>query len=125
MIKVKENRNNDILESSINRINQQRHQPEIINSESLIKSLEILAKFDYNMRENITFQKEICSFCNKEFPYQKETVCICESCKKIFCFKHRQQVNHQCSKLNPTQEKYLMNKNYFREKMKQMKFKRG
>lgn len=121
MIKVKENIQNESFNFPIRKY---RPEIQIINSDSLKKSLEILSKFDYTLQlNNTTTKNEVCQFCQNLFPVSNNQI-NCELCSKNFCAKHRQPLNHNCTNLNPNHGKYLMAKNLFRERLKEMKYKR-
>ncbi len=102
----------------------QRPKPEIITSEALQKSIEILSKYDYKFPSNdqIIIFKE-CSFCKKQFPTIEGKKILCETCGECFCVNHRKELNHHCNKIDANKEKILMNKNLFKEKMRLMKLK--
>ena len=102
----------------------QRPKPEIIVSEALRKSIEIISKFDYklNTDEN-SIEYKVCYFCKNKFPTIQGKIYSCQNCSEIFCVKHRNVLNHSCKKLNPNLEKYLATKNLIREKMRMIKMK--
>ena len=102
----------------------QRPKPEIIVSEALQKSIEIIAKFDYKITtdENL-IEYKICFFCKNQFPTIQGKIYSCQNCLQTFCVKHRNILNHRCQKLDPNLEKYLAAKSLFKEKMRMLKMK--
>jgi hypothetical protein len=101
-----------------------RPQPEIINSETLKKSIAILEQFEINQilsPTQVQFVHQLCQMCKCYFPTMKNKDNACKSCKEILCMKHRQPLNHHCSKLTPQYEKYLMAKNMFKTRAKAIK----
>ena len=113
-------------EETINKIIslKQRPRPEIIVSEALQKSIEIIAKYDYKLAtdENIIEYKN-CFFCKNKFPTIQGKNISCNNCGEIFCVQHRNLLNHHCRKLDPNKEKILAAKNLFRERMRMLKMK--
>ena len=113
-------------ESSINQIMnlKQRPKPEIITSEALQKSIEILSKYDYKFPSNdqTIFFKE-CSFCKNQFPTIEGRKISCESCGQCFCVNHRKVMDHHCNKIDENKEKVLIAKNIFKERMRLLKLK--
>ena len=113
-------------ESTINTIMslKQRPKPEVITSEALQKSIEIISKYDYKFPSNdqIIIFKE-CSFCKNQFPTIEGKNVMCESCGKCFCVNHRKNIYHHCDKIDANKEKILMAKNLFKEKMRLLKLK--
>ena len=101
-----------------------RPKPEIIESEALKKSIEILSKYDYVLtNDEQKIEEKICFYCKNKFPALIGKNYNCQSCDKTFCVKHRDILNHHCIKLNPNLEKYLNAKNIFKEKMRMLKMK--
>ena len=100
-----------------------RPQPEIINSETLKKSIAILEQFELNqiIPTQVQYVHQLCQACKCYFPTMKNKDNACKSCKEILCMKHRQPLNHHCSKLTPQYEKYLMAKNMFKTRAKAIK----
>ena len=95
----------------------ERPKPEIIVSESLEKSIQIISKFDYKFtNENHKIEYKTCFFCKNQFPTIKGRNYNCQNCEKIFCVKHRNILNHQCEKINPNLQRYLAAKNLIKEK---------
>lgn len=113
-------------ESTINTIMslKQRPKPEVITSEALQKSIEIISKYDYKFPSNdqIIIFKE-CSFCKNQFPTVEGKNVVCENCGKCFCVNHRKVIYHHCDKIGENKEKILMAKNLFKEKMRLLKLK--
>ena len=93
----------------------ERPKPEIILSESLQKSIEIISKFDYKFSEQNIEYKE-CFFCKNKFPTIEGRNYKCQTCEEILCVKHRNILNHQCAKINPNLKRYLAAKNLIKEK---------
>ena len=101
-----------------------RPQPIIIQTKAFKKSIEILSKFDYcNFFTDIhhKYSSQLCEYCNNNFPIIEGKDYSCKSCDKIFCFKHRNLLNHQCHNINPSYQKYLMAKNLVKNRMKLIK----
>ena len=98
-----------------------RPKPEIIVSEALQKSIEIIAKFDYKITDEKLIEYKTCYFCKNQFPTVQGKVCTCQNCAQTFCVKHRNVLNHHCQKLDPNLEKYLAAKSLFKEKIEQDK----
>ena len=113
-------------EEEINKIIslRQRPKPEIIVSDALQKSIEIISKFDYKFTtdENI-IEYKTCYFCKNQFPTIQGKTYTCQNCAETFCVKHRNILNHSCKKLDPNLEIYLSAKSLFREKMRMLKMK--
>ncbi len=113
-------------ESTINKIMslKQRPKPEIITSESLQKSIEIISKYDYNFPSNdqIILYKE-CSYCKNQFPTIEGKKIHCENCGNCFCVQHRNVLNHHCQKIDSHKEKILFAKNLIKERMRLLKLK--
>ena len=102
----------------------QRPKPEIIVSEALQKSIEIISKYDYKFtNDQNMIEYKICYFCKNQFPTIQGKAYTCQNCSEIFCVKHRNILNHGCKKLDPNLEKYLAAKSLFREKMRMRKMK--
>ena len=102
----------------------QRPKPEIIESESFKKSIEIISKYDYKFTTNEHINEyKICFFCKNQFPTIQGNSYSCNNCGKTFCVKHRNVLDHHCQKINPNLEKYLAAKNIFREKIRMLKMK--
>ena len=99
-----------------------RREPEIIKSESLQKSIEIISKYDFKFTtdEHIIEYKK-CFFCKNHFPTIQGNNYSCHDCGETFCVKHRNILDHHCQKLNPKLEKYLAAKRMFREKLRKLK----
>ena len=97
-----------------------RPQPEIIHSEALKKSIAVLEQFELNQifPTQSQFVHQLCHVCKSYFPTMKNKDSTCKSCGEILCVKHRQPLNHHCSKLTPQYEKYLMAKNMFKTRAK-------
>ena len=113
-------------EKSINKIMtiKTRALPEIIVSESLQKSIEIIAKYDYKYTTDETIiEYKKCYFCKNQFPTIPGKEYSCQKCGEIFCVSHRNVLKHQCQKLDANLEKYLAAKNLFKEKMRMIKMK--
>ena len=102
-----------------------RPEPLIIQTEAFKKSIEILSKFDYSTfltDINNKYSYKLCEFCNNNFPIIEGKDYSCKTCDKIYFFKHRDLLNHQCQNLNPTYQKYLMAKNLVKNRMKLIKY---
>ena len=108
-------------ETTINKIMclKQRPKPEIITSEALQKSIEIISKYDYKFPSKY---KE-CNFCKNKFPTIENKDVKCQTCGECFCVNHRKEINHHCNKIDPNKEKILMAKNLFKERMRMLKLK--
>ena len=113
-------------ETTINKIMclKQRPKPEIITSEALQKSIEIISKYDYEFPTNdqLIIYKE-CNFCKNKFPTIENKDVKCQTCGECFCVNHRKEINHHCNKIDPNKEKILMAKNLFKERMRMLKLK--
>ena len=113
-------------ETTINKIMslKQRPKPEIITSEALQKSIEIISKYDYKFPTNdqLIIYKE-CIFCKNKFPTIENKDVKCQTCGECFCVNHRKEINHHCNKIDPNKEKILMAKNLFKERMRMLKLK--
>ena len=97
---------------------------DIIATPAFLQSLEILAKYDYNSQiQNIHFYNKKCEFCHSFFPASDTSKGQCSLCSNDYCIKHRQPLNHNCTRLSSDDEKYLLAKQIFREKLKLMKYK--
>ena len=102
----------------------QRPKPEIIVSEALQKSIEIISKYDYKFTtDEQVIEYKMCFFCKNKFPTIQGKTYSCHDCGETFCVKHRNILNHHCQKLNPNLEKYLAAKNLFKERMRMLKMK--
>ena len=102
----------------------QRPKPEIITSEALQKSIEILSKYDYKFPSNeqeILFRE--CNFCKSQFPTIEGKKITCERCGVCFCVNHRKVLDHHCNKIDANKEKILNAKNIFKERMRLLKLK--
>jgi hypothetical protein len=113
-------------EESINKIItlKQRPKPEIIVSEALQKSIEIIAKYDYRLTTNEhEIEYKNCFFCKNKFPTIQGKNISCNNCGEIFCVQHRNLLNHHCRKLDPNMEKILAAKSLFKERMRMLKMK--
>ena len=107
-----------------NIMQKQRPKPEIIVSETLQKSIEIISRFDYRLTsKDISLEYKVCYFCKNKFPTIQGKVYTCQNCSEIFCVKHRDLLNHNCKKLDPNLEKYLAAKSLIKEKMRMRKMK--
>ena len=102
----------------------QRPKPEIITSEALQKSIEIISKYDYKFPSNdqIIIFKE-CTFCKNQFPTIEGKNIFCESCGECFCVNHRKVLNHHCNKIDENKEKILMARNILKERLRLLKLK--
>ena len=113
-------------ETTINKIMclKQRPKPEIITSEALQKSIEIISKYDYKFPSNdqLIIYKEKKKKKNK-FPTIENKDVKCQTCGECFCVNHRKEINHHCNKIDPNKEKILMAKNLFKERMRMLKLK--
>ena len=102
----------------------QRPKPEIIVSEALQKSIEIISKFDYKFTtEEHIIEYKNCFSCKNGFPTIQGKNYFCQNCEEIFCVKHRNILNHHCKKLDPNLRKYLAAKKLIKEKMRLRKLK--
>ena len=113
-------------EEAINKIMslKQRPKPEIIVSEALQKSIEIIARYDYKFTtDEQIIEYKTCFFCKNKFPTIQDKTYSCQDCGETFCVKHRNILNHHCQKLNPNMGKYLAAKSLFKERMKMLKMK--
>ena len=113
-------------ENEINRIMslKQRPKPEIIVSEALQKSIDIIARFDYKLNKDLNkIEYKSCYFCKNQFPTIQGKAYTCPNCSEIFCVKHRNLLDHNCKKLDPNLERYLAAKSIFKEKMRMRKMK--
>ena len=116
--------NQEEIDINKNIVLKQRPKPEIIISEALQKSIEIISKYDYRFAtDEIYLEYKICYFCKNTFPTIQGKVYTCQNCSEIFCVKHRDLLNHNCKKLDPNLEKYLAAKSLIREKMRMRKLK--
>lgn len=100
----------------------QRPRPEIIVSEALQKSIEIISKYDYRFTtDEHTIEYKRCFFCNNNFPTIQGKNTSCQKCGETFCIKHRNELNHHCQKLDPNLERILAAKRLFKQRMKMLK----
>ena len=101
-----------------------RPQPILIQTEAFKKSIDIISKFEYSIllnEINNSYSYQKCEFCKNSFPILEGRDYSCKNCKLIFCFKHRDLLNHHCEKINPSYHKYLLAKNLIKNKMKLIK----
>ena len=101
-----------------------RPQPILIQTEAFKKSIDIISKFEYSIllnEINNSYSYQKCEFCKNSFPIFEGRDYSCKNCKLIFCFKHRDLLNHHCEKINPSYHKYLLAKNLIKNKMKLIK----
>ena len=113
-----------IKEEAINEKNfiRERPKPEIIISEALVKSIEIISKFDYKFTsDEHVIEYKVCFYCKNEFPTIKGKNCKCHNCEEIFCVKHRNILNHQCQNINPNLKRYLAAKKLIKDKKRMRK----
>ena len=113
-------------EATINKIMslKQRPKPEIIVSEALQKSIEIISKYDYRFTTGEqVIEYKTCFSCKNNFPTIQGNTYSCQKCGEIFCVKHRNVLDHHCKKLDPNLERILAAKNLFKEKMRMLKMK--
>ena len=116
----------EIESEAINKIItlKQRPRPEVIVSEALQKSIEIIAKYDYKLaNDNQLIEYKKCFFCNKEFPTIPGKIISCKNCGENFCVQHRNILNHSCRKLDPNTRKILAAQKLVKERMRKMKMK--
>ncbi len=100
----------------------QRPKPEIITSEALKKSIEIISKYDYKFTtEEHIIEYNTCFSCQNNFPTIKGKEYSCQKCDETFCVKHRDVLNHHCRKLDPNLERILAAKSLFKERMRMLK----
>ena len=101
-----------------------RPKPEIIISDALQKSIEIISKFDYKFttEENV-IEYKTCFCCKNGFPTILGKNYYCQICEEILCVKHRNILSHNCKKLDPNLKKYLAAKKLIKEKMRMRKLK--
>lgn len=95
----------------------------IRNPEAVKKSLEIMSKFDYIPQYTQNISHYECQQCHTLFPVNTGKDCSCKFCSGNFCLRHRDVLNHNCRNITPNHQKYLMAKNAFKLKMKEMKHK--
>lgn len=101
-----------------------RPQPILIQTEAFKKSIDIISKFEYSIllnEINNSYSYQKCEFCKNSFPILEGRDYSCKNCKLIFCFKHRDLLNHHCEKINPSYHKYLLAKNLIKNKMRLIK----
>ena len=113
-------------EESINEIisMKQRPKPDIITSEALQKSIEIISKYDYRLTtDELIIDYKTCFSWNNQFPTILGKTYSCQKCGETFCVKHRNVLNHHCKKLDPNLEKIMVAKNLFKERMRMIKMK--
>ena len=114
------------IEETINKniMLKQRPKPEIIVSEALQKSIEIISKFDYKFTtdEHIIEYKN-CFSCKNDFPTIQGKNYFCQYCEEILCVKHRNILKHHCKKIDPNLRKYLAAKKLIKEKIRLRKLK--
>ena len=102
----------------------ERPKPEIIISEALEKSIEIISKFDYKFTtDEHVIEYKICNCCKNEFPTIQGKNYKCHSCDESFCAKHRNILNHQCQNINPNLKRYLAAKKLVKDKIRMRKLK--
>ena len=100
----------------------QRPKPEIITSEALKKSIEIISKYDYKFTtEEHIIEYKTCFSCKNNFPTIQGKEYSCQKCDETFCVKHRDVLNHHCRKLDPNLERILAAKSLFKERMRMLK----
>ena len=113
-----------INNNEIEKINRKRKCPIIIESENLKKSIELISKFEYVMNDklnNNNYSHKLCEYCKNYFPVIENRNYNCKGCGEIFCIKHRDLLNHHCSTLTPSFEKYLMAKNILKSRLRMIK----
>ena len=116
------NREEEALKNII--CTKQRIKPEIIISEALQKSIEIISKYDYRFTTGEqVIEYKTCFSCKNNFPTIQGNTYSCQKCGEIFCVKHRNVLDHHCKKLDPNLERILAAKNLFKEKMRMLKMK--
>ena len=87
----------------------QRPKPEIIVSEALQKSIEIISKYDYRFTtDEHIIEYKTCFYCKNNFPTIQGKNYSCQNCGQAFCVKHRNILNHHCQKLDPNLEKIFI-----------------
>ncbi len=100
----------------------ERPKPEIIVSEALEKSIEIISRFDYKLTtEEHIIEYKTCFFCKNQFPTVQGKNHKCHTCDETFCVKHRNILNHSCKNINPNLKRYLAAKNLIKEKKRMRK----
>lgn len=98
--------------------------PQVIQSEALLKSLDLLSKLEYQAsEESQTFVLTKCGYCLNIYPTVEGRDYCCKVCNETLCLKHRDLLNHHCEKISPSFEKYLMAKNTFKTKLREIKMK--
>ena len=114
--------NENEIEEKI-KYSRKRKCPIIIESENLKKSLELISKFEYILKDKINnnYSHKLCEYCKNYFPIIEGRNYNCKQCGEIFCIKHRELLNHHCSTLTPNYEKYLLAKSILKNKMKMIK----
>ena len=101
-----------------------RPQPILIQTAAFKKSIDIISKFEYSIllnEINNSYSYQKCEFCKNSFSILEGRDYSCKNCKLIFCFKHRDLLNHHCEKINPSYHKYLLAKNLIKNKMRLIK----
>ena len=100
----------------------QRPKPEIIVSEALQKSIEIISKYDYRFTtDEHIIEYKTCFFCKNNFPTIQGKNYSCQNCGQTFCVKHRNILDHHCQKLDRNLEKILAAKSLFKDRMRMFK----
>lgn len=98
--------------------------PKIISSENLLKSISLLSQLECKAtQEKRCHLRNQCIHCKDFFFTIESKDCSCKACNEIFCFKHRELTQHQCDKVLPSYEKYLLAKNIIKNKLKEIKSK--
>lgn len=72
---------------------------------------------DINQNQNLELNS--CTVCQRIVASKNGNECT--MCCKFFCLKHRQEINHNCEKLPKEKEMYLLAKNKFRNKLREIK----
>lgn len=108
----------------INQMNpvSQRPIPKIISSDNLLKSIALLSELEYKTTEvKKSHIRNQCTHCKDFFftPERKDS--SCKACNEIFCLKHRELSQHQCDKVLPSYEKYLLAKSIIKNRLKEVK----
>lgn len=99
--------------------------PQVLVSEQLNKSLELLSKLEYKIKnEKESYLEKSCEFCQIVFLIKEETPFTCKNCRLVLCRKHRINKNHNCMMKTTAIERYLQSKKVMSCKLKANKYKK-
>lgn len=100
-------------------------EPQIITSEALTKSINLLSKFEYECKQiKETYFEKTCDFCHRLFLIKENKAFTCRSCGLVLCCNHRINKEHNCLKKPTAVERYIQAKKILSCKLKANKYKK-